>query len=221
MLLHYDRSVLAAPSFATEGRPLPSVEAIAHPLFLFLRGFFCLYVCPSNCFATDRETFGGILRYVLWLDADPVVLSSQWITSSESTSWKSVAAWWMSLGSCLQCGVLAFCFRPEQISESYSFLAFIFLLLISDLRAWAALVILERCVSWLSSHCHSPEPPVQKVLQNKQTSSAPAAAATAIPPSLSTHHDWILPSSFHDNPAGRIWWRMGIITWYIWTLVCT
>lgn len=136
---------------------------------------FLSFCASIKLFPTDREMFWGILWCVPWLDADPSSSPHSGSHQPESSSWKPVADWGMSLGSCHQCGVLAFCFRPEQISESrrlfprlHPLMSFISLLLTSDLRPDQLYWFLRGV--FLDCRHKSPEFPVQKVLQNKHRS---------------------------------------------------
>lgn len=169
MLLHYVVSLVAAPSFATEGRSLPSFQAIAHPSVLSSVGvsfFLCFHQTVSN---RQRNVFGEF--FDLCSDWTQIPSSSPHSGSHhpESTSWKTDSPRHPPV-------VLAFCFRPEQISESRRLfprlhrlvMSFICSLLTSDLRPDQLYWFLRGV--FLECRHKSPEFPVQKVLQNKHRS---------------------------------------------------
>lgn len=171
MLLHYVVSFVAAPSFATEGRSLPSFQAIAHPSVLSSVGvsfFLCFHQTVSN---RQRNVLGNSLICALMGHRSRRPLLTVDHINLNPPAERQISP---SLGS--QCGVLAFCFRPGQISESRRLfphlhplvMSFICSLLTSDLRPDQLYWFLRGV--FLECRHKSPEFPVQKVLQNKHRS---------------------------------------------------
>lgn len=175
----------------------------------FCRLWEFLSFCASiKLFPTDRETFWGILWSVLWWDTDPVVLSSQWITSIWIHQLKDrfpvfgKSVW--RAGLLLQTWTD---FRVSQVVSTPSSPCYVFHMFTIDLwfEAWPALLILERCVSWVPSQvprvpcAESPSKQTQisllLVLQQQLEQFLHHCQHTIIGFCL---------SSFHDNPAGRI-----------------
>lgn len=165
MLLHCVVSLVAAPSFATEGRSLPSFQAIAHPSVLSSVGVsFCL------CFhqTVSNRQRNSLICALIGRRCRRPLLTVDHINLSPPAE--------RQIPPDIPPIVLAFCFRPGQISESRRLfphlhplvMSFICSLLTSDLRPDQLYWFLRGV--FLDCRHKSPEFPVQKVLQNKHTS---------------------------------------------------
>lgn len=172
---------------------------------------FLSFCASIKLFPTDRETFWRILWCVPWLDADPVVLSSQWITSTWIQQLK--ASRWLGdvfgkLSSVWRPGLLLQTWTDFRVSQvvSTSSSSYVFYMFTIDLwfEAWPAQLILERCVSWLSSQV--PRVPCAESPSKQTQISLLLVLLQQLEQFLHhcLHMIGFCPSSFHDNPAGRI-----------------
>lgn len=208
MLLHYVVSLVAAPSFATEGRSLPSFQAIAHPSVLSSVGvyfFLCFHQTVSN---RQRNVLGNSLICALigrrsrrpLLTVDHINLNPpaerqippRHPPGTPPLSWPSVSD------------------RNRFQSLTGCFHIFIPLLCLSYVHYWPLIWGLTSSIdSW--EVCFlivvtSPQSSLCRKSYKTNTdlfTSGPAAAAGAIPPSLPTHHDWIMPLKFPWQPSRK------------------
>lgn len=209
MLLHYVVSLFAAPSFATEGRSLPSFQAIAHPSALSSVGvsfFLCFHQTVSN---RQRNVLGNSLMCALigrrsrrpLLTVDHINLNP----AAESQSLTGGCLWevvisvasWPSASDLNRFQSLAGCFHVFiLLCLLYVYYWPLIWGLTSSIDSWEVCFLIV-VTSPQSSLCRK-----SFKTNTDLFTSGPPAAAGAIPPSLPTH-DWILPLKFPWQPSRK------------------